>query len=414
MTATLDEFHPAPLSTDSNHSSPPREQRRKSLGPPWISSASSQLLSPIQRLDAELFDFVEWIRPSRENHRARMRTVNRFEKIVQTIWSDSRVEVFGSLATGLYLPDGDLDIVVSLPPDSTESTQDSFVSIAHSIQRYGFAATESIEVLSDIKVPLLRFSTTSTSEIGSFKLDVSLEHARDGPLGATACLDVLRGLDEVGTARSDRAKGLVFVIKTLLKAKDLASSRNGGLGGMSIFCLVISFIQHDRRPEESCSPATDLLAFLDFAAYFDYERFAISIVGKGTISPKTTQRWTDDSKPRRVCIQHPTDRERNLSCGTYKIYELQKAFGRAYDELVSLLESPRNATSAGAYSSYLEIFKRAYDPESDLDAPFYPRSPSPPVVDNLPSPPLDISLDQLHLGGEPETQVGDCDMISLD
>ncbi|GAA5949298.1 hypothetical protein JCM3765_003363 [Sporobolomyces pararoseus] len=399
MTTALDEFYPPPSSSDSKlpstrSSSPDHEHRRKRLPPPWLGSTDSPILSPIQRLDRELFDFVEWIRPSKEDHQARLRTVSRFEKIIRTIWADSKVQVFGSLATGLYLPDGDLDIVVSLPSNSTETTQESFVSIARSIQRYRFAKSESIEVLSDIRVPLLKFSTKPTSETGSFKLDVSLEHARDGPLGATACLEILNNLDEVGTARSDRAKGLVFVIKTLLKAKDLASSRDGGLGGMSIFCLVVSFIQHDRRSEENCSPATDLLAFLDFAAYFDYERFAISIAGKGSISPKTTQRWTDDSKPRRVCIQHPTDLARNLSCGTYKIYELQKVFGRAYDELVSLLESPEGPKSAETTSSFLErIFTRAYDPASNLDACFYNRSSSYLVADDVPlSSLLDESL----------------------
>ncbi|GAA5903590.1 uncharacterized protein JCM6883_005050 [Sporobolomyces salmoneus] len=337
---------------------------------PWITEKDrSTALTPMERLDAELCDFVEWIRPSRESHRARMKVVRRFEGIVQSIWATSKVEVFGSLATGLYLPDGDLDIVVSLPSISASSTEAILEEIAHNVLSRGLADEESIEILHSARVPLLKFKTLAADSASSFKLDVSLEHARDGPLGATACLAILQGLDTIGTAKSDRAKGLIFVVKTLLQAKDLASSREGGLGGMSISCLVVSFLQHDRRESKLCSPGSDLLAFLEFATLFDYERYAICVAGKGSIRPKATQRWTFDSKPRRVCIQHPTDLGRNLSCGAYGTHELQRAFGETHGATKSRLES-EEPNEAGQ-SFLAEIFSRAYDPKADLDAPFY-------------------------------------------
>ncbi|GAA5872839.1 hypothetical protein JCM16303_006849 [Sporobolomyces ruberrimus] len=257
------------------------------------------------QLDEELYEFVECVRPTHESHRDRMRSVRRFESILRTSWPASKVEVFGSLATGLYLPDGDLDVVISVPSLSNVPTEDVFADIARVVRSFNFADPGSLELLSHARVPLLKFQ--SLPDFGSYQFDVSLEHARDGPLGAIACLAILDKLDEVRVGRSDRVKGLVFAIKTLLQSKGLGSARDGSLGGMSIFCLVVSFVQHDKRLERDCSPGTDLLAFLEWAASFDYERMAISVVGRGSIRPKSTQSWTRNSKRRRVCIQHPTD-----------------------------------------------------------------------------------------------------------
>lgn len=42
--------------------------------------------------------------PSHEEHVLRMRVVKRIEQVIYDLWPDSKVEVFGSFRTGLYLP----------------------------------------------------------------------------------------------------------------------------------------------------------------------------------------------------------------------------------------------------------------------------------------------------------------------
>lgn len=42
--------------------------------------------------------------PSTEEHNLRLRVVKRIEQIINELWPDSKVEVFGSFRTGLYLP----------------------------------------------------------------------------------------------------------------------------------------------------------------------------------------------------------------------------------------------------------------------------------------------------------------------
>lgn len=135
----------------------------------------------------------------------------------------------------------DLDVVISVPSLSNVPTEDVFADIARVVRSFNFADPGSLELLSHARVPLLKFQ--SLPDFGSYQFDVSLEHARDGGLGAIACLAILDKLDEVRQGRSDRVKGLVFAIKTLLQSKGLGSARDGSLGGMSIFCLVVSFVQ---------------------------------------------------------------------------------------------------------------------------------------------------------------------------
>lgn len=50
--------------------------------------------------------------PTPTEHRIRGDVVHRIEKIIQSLWPEAQVQVFGSYRTGLYLPTSDIDLVV--------------------------------------------------------------------------------------------------------------------------------------------------------------------------------------------------------------------------------------------------------------------------------------------------------------
>lgn len=52
----------------------------------------------------EIEDFYAYMCPSYEEHVLRLRVVKRIENVIYDLWPDSKVEVFGSFRTGLYLP----------------------------------------------------------------------------------------------------------------------------------------------------------------------------------------------------------------------------------------------------------------------------------------------------------------------
>ena len=56
------------------------------------------------RLHEEIIDFYDYMCPSSEEHYLRLRVVKRIEQVILDLWPDSKVEIFGSFRTGLYLP----------------------------------------------------------------------------------------------------------------------------------------------------------------------------------------------------------------------------------------------------------------------------------------------------------------------
>ncbi|GAA6064534.1 hypothetical protein JCM10212_003812 [Sporobolomyces blumeae] len=332
-------------------------------------------------LDYELLAFASWIRPSHDDHAFRLGVARRIDEVVQRVWTDgeARAVVFGSTAAGLYTPSADIDIVVTVP-DHARQLQDTTVTLdvlRTAFDRAGLAPRLSIELV-QAKVPLLKMRTTP--EFGSFKVDVSLEHARDGPLGAEACLKALWDLDHrsestmaavggsggggarpVDKTRSERAKGLLMVVKMLLEVNGLNASSTKGLGGMATFCLVVSFCQaslppvpsslsacvdesydmpvvpqQDQRRRDECSPSKDLLDFLDYVDLLDFATRAISIVDGGRILAKVDEAWARGDLDR-LCIQHPVELTRNLASNTTRLADLSRAFGSALSALESYL-----------------------------------------------------------------------------
>lgn len=60
----------------------------------------------------EIEHFYEYMSPTPTEHRIRGDVVHRIEKIIQSLWPQAQVQVFGSYRTGLYLPTSDIDLVV--------------------------------------------------------------------------------------------------------------------------------------------------------------------------------------------------------------------------------------------------------------------------------------------------------------
>lgn len=74
-------------------------------GCPWMGHRQYSKLGSVPRmLTQELKDFVDFISPSREEHKIRQYVHRRIQRTVERLWSDAQVIVFGSFETRLYLP----------------------------------------------------------------------------------------------------------------------------------------------------------------------------------------------------------------------------------------------------------------------------------------------------------------------
>lgn len=57
-------------------------------------------------LHKEIKDFYAYISATPEERGVRLDVYNRLTNVIKSKWPESTVEVFGSFATGLYLPNG--------------------------------------------------------------------------------------------------------------------------------------------------------------------------------------------------------------------------------------------------------------------------------------------------------------------
>lgn len=70
------------------------------------------------RLDKEVSCFIQYLEPTKIEIKLREYLVHRIREAVKDKWPEAEVVVFGSFSTQLYLPNGDIDLVVRFPPSS--------------------------------------------------------------------------------------------------------------------------------------------------------------------------------------------------------------------------------------------------------------------------------------------------------
>ena len=99
----------------------------------------------------EILDFVKFIEASPEDLRIRKQVVSRVKKVVKQCYPDSCVMVFGSCATGLNLPNSDIDLLV-YQPDMKESTMIN--KLTSQLLKSGIC--KSIDPLKHAKVPIIK------------------------------------------------------------------------------------------------------------------------------------------------------------------------------------------------------------------------------------------------------------------
>ena len=164
-----------------------------------------------------------------------MDVVHRLQKTFSKLEPGCRLEPFGSFAAGLYLPTGDLDLVLITRGYSgsrfARSAKNLFWSIHDKLRREQIAAPGSLQPISKAKVPIIKFVDAFTG------LKVDLSFNNETGIIANKTFHVWR-------ERYPAMPILVAVVKQYLMMRGLNDVASGGLGGFSIICLVTNLLQH--------------------------------------------------------------------------------------------------------------------------------------------------------------------------
>lgn len=266
--------------------------------------------------------------PTPEEFRVRKTMIDLITHIIRKEWRDAQVTPFGSWETQLYLPTGDIDLVVSTPRLSEKNK----VAMLHQLARMmrGNNITETVAVITRAKVPIIKFVTLE----GGLNVDISLNQTN----GVSAVKIVNNYLAALPGARE-----LILVIKAFLSQRSMNEVYTGGLGSYSVICLALSFLQmHPKVRHGEMDPQKNLGVLLVefFELYgrsFNYDEVGISIRKGGRYYPKRSRGWYLDSQPFLLCIEDPQDTDNDVAKSSFGIRQVKMTFGGAYDLLQARL-----------------------------------------------------------------------------
>lgn len=231
-------------------------------------------------------DFYYYVKPRDFEQRVRANLVHELGVSVKKFWRNSQILSFGSFPAGLYLPTSDMDIVC-VSNEFLSGGRKVFCQAKREMFKFsGFLQTEhisipgSMEVITKAKVPIIKY----VDRLTGLKVDISFEN--DTGLVANKTFQDWK-------TEFPAMPILVTMIKHLLAMRGLNEPVNGGIGGFSTICLVVSLLQHmpqvqsrNMLPEEHLGEV--LMEFLDlYGNQFNNATTAISMKPPGYV-PKVS------------------------------------------------------------------------------------------------------------------------------
>lgn len=192
---------------------------------PWLASLAN-LRSPWLRLHQEIVELSRYLTPSAEEVRDRCDAIQRVRRLVRSRWLGSRVSVFGSTVTGLYLPASDIDLVITGVGGT--SAHDALLGLQLSLRRCSWA--RNVRFISSARVPIVKFEDAETN----FHIDVSCNVG-----GGVATAKEVRKLLQLYPP----LRPLSMLLKIFLQQRGLAEVYTGGVGSYCLLVMVAAFLK---------------------------------------------------------------------------------------------------------------------------------------------------------------------------
>ena len=292
---------------------------------PW--DTCLEIKSPMLRLHQEIVNFCSCLAPTAEEEEARQGALDRIGNAVKALWPDSRVEVFGSFATGLYLPSSDIDAVIL--ESKCADIRQGLKMLGRYLSKKGIAVD--IQTILKARVPIIKFQEKESG----YQFDISFDVAN----GPEAAVNV-RELSKVIPAMSS----LVMVLKVFLQQRDLNEVYSGGIGSYALLIMVANFLQtHWSRYTKRGKGELDMNAgelLLDFfrlhGRALKHEVVGISCTRGGSFFRKRSLLFHYPERPELTAVQDPNDADNDLGKNSYNAVKVKMAFDYAYTRLLAL------------------------------------------------------------------------------
>jgi non-canonical poly(A) RNA polymerase PAPD5/7 len=315
-------------------------------------------LNPLVRLHNEIVGYARLVEPTPRETATRQQLVERVRQLAVREFGDvAQVLVFGSQATGLFLPTSDIDLVIvtkseqDLQKDKERKDKDGDQAAAFDptpLRRFAAAVRDAweatselsyLEVIENTRVPLVKFTHGPTR----VSIDVSFDLLDSGPPAAKLMNTYLEALPPL--------RPLTLVAKSFLAARGLNQPYTGGVGSYMLQIMIVAFLQqrerdaviHHRRP--SLNLGALLMDFFElYGLDFNYVTTGVSVRNDGFFFPKgapTKRDWfCIADRPQLMALENPLDTTQDVGKSSFRISMVQRAFKVAHNVLLSHVSDP--------------------------------------------------------------------------
>ncbi|ESO83032.1 hypothetical protein LOTGIDRAFT_134093 [Lottia gigantea] len=311
-----------------NHSADKHLLREHGGLTPWLVKGKTYR-PDLSGLHDEIKDFFGYMSPREEERQMRNEVVSRIRQVMEDLWPDAKMEIFGSFRTGLYLPTSDIDLVVfgkwkTLP----------LWSLRDEIRKREIAYPEDIKVLDKASVPIVKLTDKET--------DVQVDISFNMMSGVKSAGLITEYMEEF-----PNLKYLVLVLKHFLLQRDLNEVFTGGISSYSLILMCINFLQLHPRIDAR-SPEANLgvllIEFFElFGRNFNYWKTAIRIKGGGAYLPKEeiAKNMESGYRPSLLCIEDPLMPKNDIGRSSYGAMQVRHAFEYAFT-ILQYAVAPQN------------------------------------------------------------------------
>ncbi|KAL3916107.1 MAG: hypothetical protein SGILL_005331 [Bacillariaceae sp.] len=268
-------------SIDFNNSNPTLSGNQLSGTMPLYDSLHSHGLQ--SRLTKDILQFLSATNMQlKKLDGKRKLAVERFSRLVKTIWPRAQVKLYGSYMSGLCVPSSDLDFVVCLPavhkkdvalaPGVLEGrnaiNESSQKVLARELKGESWIDPRSIKLIERTIVPVIKVATKDT-RARLIHLDISFDSPEHHGLEANQMVAAI--LEELPLIRP-----LMLVLKSFMLDRDLLSAYTGGLSSYCLFLMLARYLQEQQL--STGDSGSLLMGFLDFYGNcFDARATGVSV-----------------------------------------------------------------------------------------------------------------------------------------
>ncbi|KAG8077511.1 hypothetical protein GUJ93_ZPchr0007g6194 [Zizania palustris] len=341
--ATPPVLSPRPEATPSGSLAPAEEPPQGSERA-WF-RGGRRFRSPMLQLHKEILDFCEFISPSTEEQSSRTTAVQAVSSVVEHIWPQCKVEVFGSFRTGLFLPTSDIDVVIF---DSRVKTpQVGLYALAKALSKKGVA--KKIQVIAKARVPIVKFVERNSGIAFDISFDVD-----GGPQAADFIKDYVKKFPAL--------RHLCMILKVFLHQRELNEVYTGGIGSYALLTMLITHLQLVWGGKDLLGYRTKdrnlgilLITFFDFyGRKLNNWDVGISCNSTRTFFLKTDKNFANPDRKYLLAIQDPMVPNNDIGKSSFNYFKVKSAFSKAY----SILTDANLITSLGPNRSILGTIVR--------------------------------------------------------